>query len=317
MKRKIIWGVTILLVCFLGGELLLRNIWGFGKMPLYYASNKYEYMPCPNQSGIRFGNHYRYNSYSQRSDEPDSTKLHVLGLGDSVLYGGTQTDQDSLATSLFTKDTGIQMLNISAGSWGPDNCAAYLKEYGLFNAKALFLLVSSHDAYDNMDFQPTVGHHPSYPDKQYASAWQEILCRYIYPQFIKPYLHPSSNDPDPDQKVLQGIHKSGKEFNSGFEELRKIAQAAKIPFIICLHADKFELQSKCYNEQGQEIIQWAADHNIPLVKDMDYGITDKDYRDDIHINAHGQKKLTEIMKETLLNEGNIKPSYYAKDNQPD
>ena len=102
-------------------------------MPLYYASNKYEYMPCPNQSGIRFGNHYRYNSYSQRSDEPDSTKLHVLGLGDSVLYGGTQTDQDSLATSLFTKDTGIQMLNISAGSWGPDNCAAYLKEYGLFN----------------------------------------------------------------------------------------------------------------------------------------------------------------------------------------
>lgn len=38
------------------------------------------------------------------------------------------------------------MLNISAGSWGPDNCAAYLKHYGLFGAKAMSLLVSSHDA---------------------------------------------------------------------------------------------------------------------------------------------------------------------------
>lgn len=28
------------------------------------------------------------------------------------------TDQDSLATSLFTAETGVQMLNISAGSWG-------------------------------------------------------------------------------------------------------------------------------------------------------------------------------------------------------
>lgn len=294
------WGAAILLVCFLGGELLLRGVWGFGKMPLYYASNRYEYMACPNQDGVRFGNHYHFNSYSQRSDEPDSTATHLLGLGDSVLYGGVQTDQDSLATSLFTKETGIQMLNISAGSWGPDNCAAYLKEYGLFNAKAIFLLVSSHDAHDNMDFQPTVGQHPSYPDKQYILAWQEILCRYIYPRFIQPYLH-HSKKLDPDQQVLQGIHKSGIEFNPGFEELRLIAQKADIPFIICLHAEKSELQSGHYNEQGEEIIQWATVHRLLLIKDMKHGITEQDYRDEIHLNTQGQKKLAAIMKEVILN----------------
>ena len=63
------------------------------------------------------------------------------------------------------------------------------------------------------------------PDKQYNLAWQEILCRYIYPRFIQPYLHPSQKL-DPDQQVLQGIHKSDKEFNPGFEELRQIAQKA-------------------------------------------------------------------------------------------
>ena len=129
-------------------------------MPLYAASDKYEYMALPNQCGVRLGNRYYYNVFGMRSDEVNPHKKHILGLGDSVIYGGVQTDQDSLATSLFSAETGMQMLNISAGSWGPDNCAAYLKEKGMFNAKGIFLLVSSHDAHDNMDFMPVVGVHP-------------------------------------------------------------------------------------------------------------------------------------------------------------
>ena len=165
-------------------ELALRQVWGFANAPLYFESDSYEYMACPNQDGYRFGNHYHYNSYSQRSEEPDSTKKIVLGLGDSVLFGGVLIDQDTIATSLFTVETGIQMLNISAGSWGPDNCAAYLREKGMFGAKAMFLLVSSHDAHDNMNFQKVVGVHPSYPDKNYLLAWGELLGRYVYPRTI-------------------------------------------------------------------------------------------------------------------------------------
>lgn len=109
-------------------ERALRLVWGFGKLPLYAASDKYEYMALTNQSGIRLGNRDYYNAFSMRSDKVNPHKKHILGLVDSVIYGGVQTDQDSLATSLFSAETGMQMLNISAGSWGPDNCATYLKE---------------------------------------------------------------------------------------------------------------------------------------------------------------------------------------------
>ena len=212
-------------------EIVLRTAWGFGKMPLYAASSEWEYMTVPEQSGKRLGNQFYFNRYGMRCQEVDSTKKHVLGLGDSVINGGVQTDQDSLATSLFSAETGTQMLNVSAGSWGPDNCAAYLRHYGLFDAKAMFLLVSSHDAHDIMDFAPVVGVNESYPDKQYCCAIAEVVCRYIYPRYIRKFFKQTKEDLDPDQKVLAqvGIHKSGKKFNPGFDELKLMADSARNP----------------------------------------------------------------------------------------
>lgn len=207
-----IYYLAILLIILVGGEFILRHFMGLTQAPLYFKSDKYEYMACPNQDGYRFGNHYHYNSYSQRSEEPDTTKQIILGLGDSVIFGGVQTDQDSLATTIFTKETGIQMLNISAGGWGPDNCAAYLREKGLFHAKAMFLLVSSHDAHDNMTFEPVVGIHPSYPKENYKLAYWELLERYILPRIFKK----KSKKLDPDQQVNANtgidIKKDGKIF---------------------------------------------------------------------------------------------------------
>lgn len=290
-KLKIFLAIPIILLG--GGEIALR-IYGLCNAPLYQASDKYEYMACPNQEGSRFFNHYKYNSYSQRSDEPDSTKTIILGLGDSVIFGGIQTDQKDLATSIFTAETGMQMLNISAGSWGPDNCAAYLKEKGMFGAKAMFLLVSSHDAHDNMDFQPVVGIHPSFPDKQYKLAIWELMDRYVMPRVFKK----KNSEPDPDQKVAQGvgIKKGGLVFNPGFDELKAMADSANIPLIVYLHADMAELKNGCYNEQGREIIDWAERNNVTLIKELDYKFTEKDYRDGIHINAEGQRKLASIME---------------------
>ena len=79
-------------------EITLRLVWGFGNMPIFAASDKYEYMALPNQCGVRFGYQYYFNAFGMRSNEVNSHKNHILGLGDSVLFGGVQTDQDSLAT---------------------------------------------------------------------------------------------------------------------------------------------------------------------------------------------------------------------------
>lgn len=266
--------------------------YGFTQATLYQQDKSYEYIARPNQKGMRFGNQYQFNSYSQRSEEPDTTKTIILGLGDSVIYGGVQSDQDSIATSIFSHETNMQMLNISAGSWGPDNCAAYLKKHGLFNAKAMFLLVSSHDAYDNMDFQPVVGVHASYPDKQYTLAWFELFDRYIFPRLFK-----RNKEADPDKKVLEGIRKDGKNFNPGFNQLKAMADSANIPLIIYLHAERSETNSGYYNEQGQEIIQWAKNNNINLIRELDTPLQEDEYRDNIHVNDKGQRRIANVMKQ--------------------
>lgn len=293
-------GILLLLVAL---EMTLRLVWGFGKMPLYAASDEWEYMTLPNQSGRRLGNKFYFNHFGMRSEEVDSTKKHVLGLGDSVINGGVQTDQDSLATSLFSAETGTQMLNISAGSWGPDNCAAYLRHYGLFDAKGFFLVVSSHDAHDNMDFTPVVGVHPSYPNKQYCCAIAEVLCRYAYPRFANKFLKHSQGkqELDPDQKVLAGvgIDKKGKVFNPGFVQLKQMADSVKIPFVVFLHADAEECKEGKYNSQGKEIIAWCERNHVRLIKDLDCGFAPTDYRDGIHLNAHGQRKLANVMEKAI------------------
>lgn len=307
-KRKrltlILLGGGILFV-FIVGEFCLREFWGMCHAPLYYVSNKYEYMACPNQDGYRFGSHYHYNSFSQRSDEPQKGKKKVLGLGDSVLFGGVMLDQDSIATSIFTRETGVQMLNISAGSWGPDNCAAYLKDKGLFGAKAMYLLVSSHDAHDNMNFEPIVGKHPAYPNKQYKLAWAELIERYIWPRtFGKWFAKPAAESDDPDQKVLKtidgsGIEKKGLKFNPGFDQLLEISKKANIPLYICLHPDAKEVAAGKYNWQGQEIISWCKFHGISPILELKEGIRPDMYRDGIHTNEKGQRFEANLMEKYI------------------
>lgn len=297
--KKILKPIIILaVILFLLIEFSLRKFMGLGKAPIYISSNQYEYISAPNQEGNRFGNHYLFNSYSHRSNELNSNKKIILGLGDSVIFGGVQSDQDSIATSIFSNiSTDYQMLNISTGSWGPDNCAAYLKEKGTFDAEYMFLVVSSHDAHDNMDFQPVVGVSSSYPDKQYPLAWAELFDRYLIPRISKYFS--SKENLNPDEKIAQGIQKKGIAFNPGFNQINEISINKKIPLYVYLHAEISELKEKEYNNQGKEIIAWAKKNNINLIKELDYDFTESDYRDNIHINDSGQKKLATIMLNTI------------------
>lgn len=224
--------------------------------------------------------------------------MKILGLGDSVINGGVQTDNKDLATTLVSDETYFQLLNISAGSWGPDNCAAYLKEKGLFDAQAMILVVSSHDAHDNMEFVPIVGVHKSFPNKQYSLASWELLDHYLIPH-IFPFI--KGKILDPDQQVLAGtnIHKKGKAFNQGFDGLKQIADSAQIPMLIYLHPDRNEMEAQKYNMQGEEIIQWAIMNNIPLYKGLEQGEDSTTYRDGIHLNQKGQRILVDCMKKML------------------
>ena len=296
-------------------ELVLRLVFGFCDAVLYQSSSAYEYIAQPNQQRYRFFSHIDYNSYSQRSEEPDSAKTIVLGLGDSVIFGGTMLDQDSIATTLFSKETEMQMLNISSGSWGPDNCAAYLKEKGTFGAKAMVLVCSSHDAFDVMSHIPVVGIYPNYPDKQYKFAIWEVIDRYLIPR-IKVYFS-GKQLLDPDAQVVknvkseerrvknsnaardEGVAQKALNFDPGFEQLLQISEEKHIPFFIYLHPEVGEVMSRKYKEGGLMIMEWAKSHHVKLIDGLNEGVTVDMYRDVIHLNEKGQRNLANSLKKMI------------------
>jgi lysophospholipase L1-like esterase len=292
--KKVLISAAILIALFIGAEVYMRCYWGFCDTVLTQSSDKFEYLAQPNQDHFRFRKHIHYNEYGMRSKSPQSTdKIRILGFGDSVLNGGVQTEQDSLATSIIEKklkQDSVRCLNISYGSWGPDNAYAFMQQYGDFEAVAIFLVFSSHDAYDNMDFQPIVDIHPSFPSKQYKSAVWELVDRYLIPRLLK-------KEPEEDHIV------KGQIFNSGFESFYSYTQEKNIPFFIYLHPDRKELENGYYEDSGQEIIKFCNERNIPLILGMDVENANC-FRDVIHLNEHGQAilanaLLAEIEKYTL------------------
>lgn len=296
MKNKLFIALAVLVLILLT-ELMLRLMFGFCDALLYNQSEEYEYIASPNQDRCRFGSKIHYNSYSQRSEEPDSTKVKVLGFGDSVLFGGTWMDQDSLATTLFTNETGMQMLNIACGSWGPDNCAAYLREKGSFGAKAMVLVCSSHDAYDTMTFDRVVGVYPNYPEKQYPLALQELICRYMIPR-VSSWFKGIAHRLDPDAAVVEAtgktIARKSECFNPGFDELKSVADSLQIPFCIYLHAEQGELEQGEYNDMGKKVISWAEENDVALVRGLETETSDM-YHDVIHLNEKGQRHLANCL----------------------
>lgn len=278
-------------------EVVLRVGYGFCDAVLMRADPNYEYIAQPSQDRHRFGHRITYNSLSMRSEEPDSTAIIVLGCGDSVINGGSLTDNDSLATSLLcTALTGalgrpVQVLNISAGSWGPDNCAAYLANTRLPKAAALVLFVSSHDAHDNMSFKNVVGVRKHFPDEQYISAIVELVDRYGWPRFFKPATTAEEE---------LGIDKGEAGFNTGFATLKHYADERGIPMLMYLHAERSEIKAGHYNEQGQEIIRFAETNGIPLIRDLDHGATAVELRDGIHPGNAGQRRIARALEPTLV-----------------
>jgi hypothetical protein len=139
-----------------------------------------------------------------------------------------------------------------------------------------------------MDFTEVVGIHPSYPSEQYKLAIMELIDRYILPRVF-----------GESDRQNQDVIKNGIEFNSGFNELKNLANRHQMNLIIYLHPEQNELKINRYNDQGQEIIKWTKKNKIKLIKGLDYDFNSNDYRDNIHLNELGQRKLATIVKHII------------------
>lgn len=269
-------------------EIALRTM-GLRQLPLYRQDTRYEYVCLPDQSVSPKGNLYKTNGSGLRSGAIGKKKgKRVLVIGDSVLNGGYNIPQDKLAITILQDSwallpDALEVINLSMNSWGPDNAAAFIEAHGTFNPDLVILVVSSHDAHDNMTFEPIVGKHPSYPGQKPLFAlqtfWRRIIHRFFTDQGTAEY------------KKLKG------PFNSGFEALYSKFHNSGIPFHIYLHYQTDELEVGLADRRGQEIIAFAEKNDIRLHDGKVLGEKPHHYADIIHFNQEGQAFLAIKLQE--------------------
>lgn len=288
MKRKfIILGLAVSVVA--GAEVGARYFLGLGTPPLSVAHPTIEYMFAPDQNLYRFGNHQVYNEYGMRSGLMDQVTQprRVLVFGDSVLNGGTLSDHSNLATTLAT-DAGIFYGNVSAGSWGPQNMVAWIDEYGLLDASALVILISSHDLYDVPGFAPLDPQ--THPIERPFSALTEGIARYV-PRYLPRFLAsaaPKMSPPDLTDRVSAA---------GSVADFIDRAEDAGVKLCAIQHKERDEIGiAPTSNSQNIHAIFDAR--GVPV---LDFGValsaaSENPFRDDIHINDYGQELLAEALR---------------------
>ena len=302
------WLFVVAILLLLGAELFLRVHYGLCSAVLMRADDDYEYIAQPKQDRMRLGNRVLYNSYSMRSEELKDGSLRILCLGDSILNGGTLTDHEKLATTILSKELTVkinhevQVLNVSAGSWGPDNCYAWLKRNGDFGAKLIVLVVSSHDVHDTMTFVPVVGRMKAFPVRQYPLALIEVCDRYLFPK--SKLFNMTKDQADAAFRKENHIETTQVPFNPGFAAISEYASGKGMPFIVYLHASHDEFNAGTYDRDGQAIISFCKDRRIPFICDLENGLTSECFRENdyLHYNALGQALLAKLLMPVCLQE---------------
>ncbi|RAK09933.1 hypothetical protein ATI53_10619 [Salipiger aestuarii] len=276
-------GATILLGALAALELYARAGLGLGTPPLYVSDPEIEYMFAPDQDMMRFGNHQRFNHYGMRSDDTPPTKpegeYRVLAIGDSVLNGGSLTDQADLATTLLTKD-GIRVLNASAGSWGPENMLAYVDRFGLFDADLVVVVLSSHDAADVPSFQPL--NPGTHPQSAPLLALTEAAFRYL-PRYLA---HLSAGGAAVKGDVPPS--ETAPIAASALDAVRALS-ALPVPVCVVLHPNREEHRTGV-RAAGFVAIREAAGATT-VIDEAPFIRSETAYRDPIHPSAEGQRAL--------------------------
>lgn len=306
MKRVLVWAVCLLVGGMVAAELGARFVLGLGDPPLYRLDPEIEYEHVPMRSHTRFGNSFRLNAYSMRSDafpERKSTpdELRVMVLGDSIVNGGARVDQADLATEklreLLKADLRRPVVvgNMSAGSWGPINELAFVKRHGTFDADVLLIVLNSRDDADVPGLE-VIG--PQWPTRTPTLAVEELATNYLVRSLYR--LRGSAAAPPPRSASQREMDVAASK--SAFVSLVELARSRGIKVGVIQHASRSELDKG--SEPGHTVIgAWAAEAGVrvwqlaPAVRAVPGG-PDAAYlpRDDAHLSAAGQRVLAEVLR---------------------
>ena len=299
--------VLYIILIFSSFEFIARYIIGVGDPPLYVSHPTMEYEMKPSQKVKRFHRNIFINSLGMRSDELSNQKgknnKRVLVYGDSILWGGTLIDQRNISTEVLKRNLNkkvnrFEVANISAGSWGPGNWLAHIKERGTYNADQILIVISSNDWKDNPHFNSlkcTLGS----PTEKPKLAISELFIRYFYSK-ISNYNARMFEKLDCKEKIYPP-----KKGLNDLQEFFEIVLKNKIPITVIQFWDRDEFINE-KTKLGYSLVKDLAEKNnvptidtLPFFKKCSSNPNDL-FTDNIHpFTKLGQSCLARVLENAL------------------
>ena len=309
-KRLILFAFIVMSVVV--AELVARYALGLGDPPLTVADSEIDYIFAPNQNCNRFGNRIVYNDASMRCDfnvlMGGGNLSRIFVIGDSVVNGGVLTDHKDLATTMLQEKFDqsrkiIQVCNVSAGSWGPGNYAAYLRKHkGLVGANDIVVVeVNSHDLWEDdpkkMGGKMVGADNFLIARKPWCALW-EGLDRYFIPR-VRRWLGKASINTKVDvPKWEKDAESEQAKFN-----LRMLDEMYSLPWkkkFLLIWRSKQEIVEDKETVGESAFRKYAISKDIPIII---IRLSESDYRDTIHPSIQGQKAICDAISRAL-NESN-------------
>lgn len=313
------WLKLVILLGILTGasELVLRFGFGLGHPPLMLADPQLGYRFQPNQTLRRFGKRIEYNQYSQRSEPIQGQKppqtLRLLMVGDSILNGGSPTDQMQTITELFESQIKAQghkaeVLNASAGSWGLGNHLAYLRQFGILNSDAVILEIGSHDLTQPTSTSDRVGQDPNYPDHPPALAMQEAWTRYLWPK-VAGNLGINGGNPDPRSDIPSMVIDSQQQFQQNQRSLAAaiaLIRQQQIPVFVLFVPELGNLVPRSLPpEDKAAFLQQLQALQVPVIdvqtawSRLPPPTLQTYFRDGLHLTVTGHQAIADLLFQQL------------------
>jgi hypothetical protein len=182
-------------------------------------------------------------------------------------------DQDSIATSILPQslrkiDSTDEVLNVSAGSWGPGNWRGYAKTYGFFDATDVILVVSSHDATDNPSFVPLNPN--THPERNPPFALYELFSRYLQPRRVLSQVIGSrlggTMDEQSENAAKESLSQALKIGLADLDAFLGLAKNSGARVAVVQFWDRKEVESGRPSFAHQEIFDELKRNNVEIVQ---------------------------------------------------